>query len=93
MARPGGNKQQSLRSQTWELEEEEEGDEEEDVKKAQGAPLQNTPAGKRGPPVISPSKERGKRQCTRPVTSQHNQPVTQCTVLHASSFFLCCPCV
>lgn len=75
-ARLGGNKQPSLKSQTWELEEEEEEDEEEHVEKEEGTSLQNMPAGKRGPPGISLSKERGKRQCTRPVTSQHNQAVT-----------------
>lgn len=75
-ARLGGNKHPSPKSQNWELEEEEEGDEEERVEKEEGASLQNMPAGKRGAPGIRLSKERGKRQCTRPVASQHNQPVT-----------------
>lgn len=74
--RLGGNKQPSLRSQTWEEEEEEEGDEEEDVEKEEGTSPQNAPAGKRGPPSVNLSKERGKRQCTRPLTARHSQPVT-----------------
>lgn len=74
--RLGGNKQPSLRSQTWEEEEEEEGEEEEDVEKEEGTSPQNAPAGKRGPPSVNLSKERGKRQCTRPLTARHSQPVT-----------------
>lgn len=70
-----GNKQPSLRSQTWEEEEEEEGDEDEDVEKEEGISPQNVPAGKRGPPSINLSKERGKRQCTRPLTYHYSQPV------------------
>lgn len=75
-ARLRGNKHPSPKSQTWELEEEEEGDEEERVEKEEGASLQNMPAGKRGAPGIGLSQERGKRQCTRPVASQHNKLVT-----------------
>lgn len=79
MLGPRANKQLSLRSQTRQDEREGEGDEEENVGREEGTSPQNVPAGKRGPPSINLSKESGKRQCTRPPTSRHNQPVTHHT--------------
>lgn len=68
------NKQINLKSQTWE---EEEGEEEErDSEKGEDTAPQSVPVGKRGPPRVALSKERGKRQCTRPLTSHHHLTVS-----------------
>lgn len=69
------NKQINLKSLTWE-EEEGEGDEERDSEKEEDTALQSVPVGKRGPPRVALSKERGKRQCTRPLTSHHHLTVS-----------------
>lgn len=62
-------------------EEEEEEEEEEDIVEEEEMPPQNVHVGKRGPPCVSLSSERGKRQRTRPPSSHHHQPdtVTNCT--------------
>lgn len=63
------------------LSQEEEEEEEEDIVEEEEIPPQNVLVGKRGPPCVSLSSERGKRQCTRPPSSHHHQPdtVTNCT--------------
>lgn len=69
------NAKTNLKSLTLEEEEEEEEDTEEEEEEEETSP-QNVPVGKRGPPCVTLSDERGKRQCTRPLTSRHHQTVT-----------------
>lgn len=51
----------------------EEEEEEEYTEEEEEAYKQNVSALKRGPPSLSLSDERGKRQCTRSLTSNHSQ--------------------
>lgn len=51
----------------------EEEEEEEYTEEEEETYKQNVSALKRGPPSLSLSNERGKRQCTRPLTSHHYQ--------------------
>lgn len=56
----------------------EEEEEEEYTEEEEETYKQNVSALKRGPPSLSLSNERGKRQCTRPLTSHHYQLQVTC---------------
>lgn len=68
-------KTKNLKGLTLEEEEEKEDSEEEEEDIEEEEP-QNVAVRKRGPPCVSLSGERGKRQCTRPQTYRHRQPET-----------------
>ncbi len=70
-----------LKDQRTLIQEEEEEEEEEDIEEEyeeEETSPPHVPTGKRGPPCVSLSEERGKRQCTRPLTSHRHthQPET-----------------
>lgn len=66
----------NLKGLTLEEEEEKEDSEEEDIEEEEETSPQNVAVKKRGPPCVSLSGERGKRQCTRPQTYHHHPPET-----------------
>lgn len=59
----------------------EEEEEEEYTEEEEETYKQNVSALKRGPPSLSLSNERGKRQCTRPLTSHHYHLQVTCPLL------------